>query len=79
MKLYACYHILFEWDHWFIVTINKKNLQKLLNEQDFNMGLYIHGMRMYNVEEIIRGMASQKDPTDTVSYTHLTLPTILRV
>ena len=40
-----------------------------------DMGLYVYSVWVYRVE--MRPSAAEKD--DPVSYTHLTLPTILRV
>lgn len=66
IKLKIIKNILFNWDHFFIMNLDERNLKKMLREQDFDMDSSYHGLQYYNVLYIIKQIASTIDDDDLV-------------
>lgn len=55
IRLVTCYRILFrKYDHWAVVSIDKGNLGKLLNDENFSAHITHHGTQHYVTMKMIK-------------------------
>jgi len=65
VRLRACWLILTRnYDHWFIVNLSKEDLIKLLNNQDFEVDAFLHGIQPYIFNTVIKTIADSKTDAD---------------
>lgn len=67
VRITACWYILTrKYDHWFTINIDEKNLQLLLEEQDFETTITYHGLQPYNIKEIMRTIMINRTEEDRI-------------
>lgn len=67
IKLLACYRILFGHEHWFIVSLDTKNLKKLVSEDDeIEANILYHKLVKYNVNMLCKKIVENIDEIDWI-------------
>lgn len=65
-KLKLVWNVLFRYEHFIVLNLNKDDLMRLLMDEDFDIeGEYI-GLRPYLVYRILKSHASLKDDNDMI-------------
>lgn len=49
------------YNHWVILNVDRKNLELLFKEEDFDVELYYHGLQPYVNKMIIKRVAEKTD------------------
>ena len=52
--------------HFFLISMDKKNLIELVKDEDFEVNLLTHGMRDYNVVKVVKKIADNYDNEDMI-------------
>jgi hypothetical protein len=65
IRALAAWRILKGFDeHWFLVKIEKKQLENLFLGKDFEINILYHGLRDYPIMTIVKKMSETKDDVD---------------
>ena len=65
-RLKACWNILFNYNHFVIINVDKENILRLITDKQFEIkGSYL-GFQPYVYNKLIKSLAADKDDIDMV-------------
>jgi len=64
-RIVIAYRIIFrKYNHFAVISVTEENLEKLLEEKEFDAQLVYHGLQPYCIDRMIRMISNSKDDID---------------